>query len=134
LCEKFRWGKKETIGLYSKEDIELFKGINIKQRLIRFENELIKIKEILENKNINKLLVIMFPNDIQLSDTTLRVPQKLISEFCAQKKIVCLDLLDLFASHKEENILIDIGHPSVYGNNLAARKIHSVLIKENLIP
>ena len=131
LLRQYHWMQPEMAGLYSKEDIEMFQGKRPAMGERRFKEELLRIKELLAQKKI-RFIVVVFPNDIQLGDEALQAPQKMIRQFCQANTIPCLDLLPVYSAHKDEPILIDIGHPSAYGNRLAAEEIYAFLkVTEN---
>lgn len=132
LLRKYKWKQTEMVGAYSKKDIEMYKGERPARYESQFKEEILRINEITKINNI-KLLVAVFPNDIQLSDKALQAPQKMIGEFCRTNGISCLDLLGIFSLHKNEDILIDIGHPSVYGNYLAAMEIADYLRERKIL-
>ncbi|MDD5292630.1 MAG: SGNH/GDSL hydrolase family protein, partial [Candidatus Omnitrophica bacterium] len=135
LAKQMKWFYTPMKGDYAQLSLDYYAGRmgdELKKRQSIFEEEALLIKEIAD-KHKAKLLFMLFPNDIQLSRQDLRVPQEVIGNFCRKNSIYCLDLLPELKKYKKEEILLDIGHPSPFGNKVVSDLITGFMEKNNLI-
>lgn len=95
------------------------------------EEELKMINELV-NKNNAKLLIVIFPVQIQLEDKSLRKPQEILEGFCKENSLYCLDLLPILEKEKQK-VFLDIGHPNAYSSEIITRAIWEYLVKNNII-
>jgi hypothetical protein len=98
---------------------------------VRFMVGTIPTKEQAEKDNLNRLI------DFYKIDTAtldMRKPQKVISDFLNQNQIINIDLLDTLAeaSKTGRTYLNMDSHWSIYGNDVAAKKINAFL-KNNIL-
>jgi lysophospholipase L1-like esterase len=129
LCSRFKWFYTPMSGDYSRDSLNYFAGAwtdNQRRQQEIFEKELLSIDK-LAQENRAKLLVVIFPNDVQLKEKNLRFPQKIIGAFCAGNNIPYLDLLPYFARYNSKEIFVDIGHPGSFGHKVAALAIAEAL-------
>jgi len=132
LCRKQGWFQGEMVGEYGKNELEFLEGNGYELAQERFRQELLTIKNLTDKAEI-ALLVVVFPSKIQLKEKKLRVPQKMIADFCDKNDLIYLDMLVQYPSDKDEDIFIDTGHPSRYGSKLVAEAIFDALYEEGLL-
>jgi hypothetical protein len=99
----------------------------------------------------SQLIVVIFPASIQVNDShfgfynkltfnldgqTLEStkPQRLLKEFCAARKITCLDLLPTFKARKDEEFYRDKDdHLNEKGNHVAGQLILDFLLRNTAV-
>lgn len=115
---------------YSEDSLRYYSGLaspEAKKREGIFKKELLKIKDL--TKDI-KLLLIIFPNDIQLDNDNLKKPQKMLADFFNKNNISYIDFLSIFKKYPKRELFVDIGHPSKFGHKLVAEEIFNYIKNE----
>lgn len=100
--------------------------------LQKFADDLAQLQQVCKAKRI-ELFVIAYGSDAQLGNDELLWPQKWLEQFCIKRGIYFLDLLPAFKNHKKDDVLIDEGHPSEFGNKLLAAYIYDFLADKPLL-
>lgn len=93
-----------------------------------------------------KLSIVVFPAALQVSKSdfafaemigmrtseetlTGNEPQRRLLEYCASRKIACLDLLPVFRKHRDKRLYLEYDdHLSLAGNKLAAQAISEFIV------
>lgn len=134
FLSRLRIFQRPMVGDYLQESIDSYRGahyLHLERAKQIFEEEILRIQEMLSRSN-TPLIMAVFPNDIQLTDKSLRAPQVYLADFCKKHNIYFLDLLPEYEAYDRKKILVDIGHSSPFGHQLAAKKIESLLKGEIL--
>jgi lysophospholipase L1-like esterase len=87
------------------------------------------------------LVIVLFPLAYQIEADYPFIPQRLISDYCNQAGIPCLDLLPPFRQHPQEETFLlnqssfyDIWHLTERGHDLSAHEIERFLRDKQLLP
>lgn len=105
---------------------------NMKEALLSFEDELLKIKEICDFNN-TKFVIIAYGSQMQLTDRELDWMQSWLEEFCREQGVYFLNLLPAFEGYNRDKVFIDEGHPSKLGNEILSKYLITFLKRSNLL-
>lgn len=120
---------------YSDQSLRLMKGeldSKTQQEIEKFKHEVLEIKNICDNNHIT-FVVIAFGNDLQISSSTLRWPQQWLSGFCNENNILYLDLLPPIQGYSKDEVFIDEGHPTEFGNAVLSGYVGDYLKRSGLL-
>jgi len=105
---------------------------NMKEALLSFEDEILKIKEICDFNN-TKFVIIAYGSQMQLTDRELDWMQSWLEEFCREQGVYFLNLLPAFEGYNRDKVFIDEGHPSKLGNEILSKYLINFLKRSDLL-
>ena len=91
------------------------------------------------------MVVLWFPLEYQLDEGYPFHPEEQLNRYCKEKNVLCLDLLPILKSHRDEHLFVgresrpgspivrDIWHLSERGHAVTAEAVQAYLTEHNLL-